>query len=309
MKILVATDGSESARAAIDFLVGFPLPPDTEFRVVTVIKAVLHEEELLGLSEEQQRQIDEAQKAEEQEAERLLLREAERLREAGQAGSTEVRHGNPAEEIIRAADRFAADIIAVGSHGTSGIRKFLLGSVSDHVLESADCSVLIVKKPVGAAETEARAPAAVEPERWRLLLAYDDSAPARKAVDFCASLPLHEAVEINAITVLPLVRMFRQDVRQQLSWVWQEKKKAARAALERVTREVRWATPRVTTEVIEAADTSEAILDAGTRMGSDLIVVGHKGKSAVRKFLLGSVTSRVAHHADCSVLAVRVPSS
>jgi nucleotide-binding universal stress UspA family protein len=292
----------------IDFLVGFPLPPDTEFRVVTVIKSVLHEDELMGLSEEQQREIDEAQKAEEQEAEQLLVHESERLREAGQAGSTDLRHGNPAEEIIHAADQFAADLIAVGSHGISGIRKFLLGSVSDHVLESASCSVLIVKGPVGRAEREASASRAAEHKRWHLLLAYDNSAPARKAVDLCASLPLHEAVEVNAITVLPLVRMFRQDIRQQLSWVWQEKKKAARNALERVTREVRWATPNVTTEVIEAPDTSEAILDAGARMDSDLIVVGHKGKSAVRKFLLGSVTSRVAHHASCSVLAVRAGS-
>ena len=107
--------------------------------------------------------------------------------------------------------------------------------------------------------------------------------------------------------MLPLVRMFRQDIRQQLSWVWQEKKDAARKALERVAREARRATPNVTTELLEAPDSSEAILDAGSQMGSDLIILGHKGKGAVEKFLLGSVTSRIAHHASCSLLAVRAP--
>lgn len=309
MKILLATDGSESGQATVDFLAAFPFPPDLEIKVVTVIASVLHDEEFLGLSEDKRRQFDEAQKGAEREARQLLADEAGRLNEAGRAATTELRHGNPAEEIIRAADEFNADIIAVGSHGLSGIRRFLLGSVSDHVLESAHCSVLIVRKPVGERLSRDAAAVADETERWRLLLAYDDSPPAQRAVALCASLPLKETAEIRTITVLPLVRMFRQDIRQQLSWVWQEKKNAARQALEQVSGELRRVTPNVSVELIEAADSSEAILDAGAQMGSNLIILGHKGKGAVRKFLLGSVTSRVAHHADCSIIAVRAPST
>ena len=52
-------------------------------------------------------------------------------------------------------------------------------------------------------------------------------------------------------------------------------------------------------------DVSQEILDRARKQGSDFIILGDKGKGAVRKFLLGSVTPRIAHHASCSVLVVR----
>jgi nucleotide-binding universal stress UspA family protein len=53
--------------------------------------------------------------------------------------------GNPAVELVRIADEHSAGLIVVGSHGLSGIERFLLGSVSERVLRHAHCSVLIVK--------------------------------------------------------------------------------------------------------------------------------------------------------------------
>ncbi len=52
-------------------------------------------------------------------------------------------------------------------------------------------------------------------------------------------------------------------------------------------------------------DASREILNAAHQFDVDLIVVGHKGKSANKRFLLGSVANRVMHHADRSVLVVR----
>jgi nucleotide-binding universal stress UspA family protein len=138
-----------------------------------------------------------------------------------------------------------------------------------------------------------------------MLLAYDDSVPAKKAVEFLMSLALGDRAEIKVLSVLALIKMYRQDIRQQLNWVWVEKKQKARRLLEAVSGQLRSATPLVTTELVESADVSQSILDAGSAMQSDLMVLGHKGKGAVERFLVGSVTARVAHHACCSVLAVR----
>jgi nucleotide-binding universal stress UspA family protein len=52
-------------------------------------------------------------------------------------------------------------------------------------------------------------------------------------------------------------------------------------------------------------DPADAILDVAEERGADLIVVGHKGRTGARRFLLGSVPNRVSHHAPCSVLIVR----
>ena len=52
-------------------------------------------------------------------------------------------------------------------------------------------------------------------------------------------------------------------------------------------------------------DPADAILDVAEERGADLIVVGNKGMTGARRFLLGSVPNKVSHHAPCSVLIVR----
>ena len=52
-------------------------------------------------------------------------------------------------------------------------------------------------------------------------------------------------------------------------------------------------------------DPADAILDVAEERGADLIVVGNKGMSGAKRFLLGSVPNRVSHHAPCSVLIIR----
>ena len=52
-------------------------------------------------------------------------------------------------------------------------------------------------------------------------------------------------------------------------------------------------------------DPADAILDVAEERGSDLIVVGNKGMTGARRFMLGSVPNKVSHHAPCSVLIIR----
>ncbi len=52
-------------------------------------------------------------------------------------------------------------------------------------------------------------------------------------------------------------------------------------------------------------DPADAILDVAEEQGADLIIVGNKGMTGAKRFLLGSVPNKVSHHAPCSVLIVR----
>ena len=52
-------------------------------------------------------------------------------------------------------------------------------------------------------------------------------------------------------------------------------------------------------------DPADAILDVAEELGSDLIVVGNRGMTGAKRFLLGSVPNKVSHHAPCSVLIIR----
>jgi nucleotide-binding universal stress UspA family protein len=62
-----------------------------------------------------------------------------------------VREGPSTQVILEAAREFAADLIVIGTHGRTGFRRLLLGSVTEEVLRKAPCPVLTVKAPVRAA--------------------------------------------------------------------------------------------------------------------------------------------------------------
>ena len=59
--------------------------------------------------------------------------------------------------------------------------------------------------------------------------------------------------------------------------------------------------------VIKPGGPADLILDTAEQRNADLIVVGHRGLGAVRRFILGSVSSKLAHHARCAVLLAPVP--
>jgi nucleotide-binding universal stress UspA family protein len=74
--------------------------------------------------------------------------------------------------------------------------------------------------------------------------------------------------------------------------------------LDAAAAEARKSGVEVQTHPVEA-DPAEAILNVAEEAGADLIVVGNKGMTGARRFLLGSVPNNVSHHAPCSVIIVR----
>jgi len=303
MKILLATDGSDSARGAVDLLIRFPFPKNSSATVMTVIDdKKFNVDDSYGFDEDQYRLLQETEQTVHEESEQLLAAESARLRDAGWSGSTEIRKGDPAEEIIQAAEELQPDLVVLGSHGIEGMKHYLLGNVSDRVLRHACCSVLIVKPspklPTPAGSADQALP-------WRILMPYDDSDPAKKAIKLCASLPLDDNAEVNVVSIMPMIHMYRQDIRQQMNTIWQQQKHAKEDALKGAVSALQWSTPHVSSTLVESADVSGAILEIAEKDAMDLVVLGYKGRSAVKRFLLGSITSRIVHHAPCSVMVVR----
>jgi len=57
----------------------------------------------------------------------------------------------------------------------------------------------------------------------------------------------------------------------------------------------------------QRGDPADSILDVAEERNADLIVVGNRGRTGAKRFLLGSVPNRISHHAPCSVLIIRTP--
>ena len=92
-------------------------------------------------------------------------------------------------------------------------------------------------------------------------------------------------------------------VPEDLHWIVNPREDVE-ATLEAAAREIRAA--GVAVEVFaRQGDPADCILDVAEERGSDLIVIGNKGMTGAKRFLLGSVPNKVSHHAPCSVLIIR----
>lgn len=173
---------------------------------------------------------------------------------------------------------------------------FTLGSVSQKVLRYAPCSVLLTK-PV---------PQKDEPGASKVMLATDGSENALEAARFLASFQLADDAEITLLNVVHPIRGFSRFGAGQsmLEQVRQTTYENARRVLEN-TQNGLITRAKVSTAIREG-DPAEQILLASSEMNADLIVVGSKGQSGIKMFLLGSVSQRVCRYSDRSVLLVKM---
>jgi nucleotide-binding universal stress UspA family protein len=142
MRILLAIDGSESSKAATRVLSERPWPKGSTVRVLSVVQNVypiMPEMALVNL-EELSRQLD-------QEAEKLVAGAAESLRGSDLTIEQGVRHGDPRSEIVNDAKEWRADLVVLGSHGLTGFMRWVIGSVAEHVVRHAPCSVEVARLP------------------------------------------------------------------------------------------------------------------------------------------------------------------
>ena len=106
----------------MDFLTRFPFPEETEVDLLAVIDpSLLASSAHKDMSAEQQATLSVAEESLKREAEDLLREETERLAQAAWPSTAEVRFGNPAAEIVKAAKDTNADLIVLGSRGTTDI--------------------------------------------------------------------------------------------------------------------------------------------------------------------------------------------
>jgi nucleotide-binding universal stress UspA family protein len=144
MKILLAVDGSSHSQNAVDEVARRQWPHGT---VVRVLAAVQHTpppsaEFVLGAAETLA-QLWNERKAE---AERVTLRAADGLNTMPVKIETAVREGDARSAIVDEAKEWGADLIVVGSHGHTGLKRWLLGSVAQSVVSHAPCSVEVVRR-------------------------------------------------------------------------------------------------------------------------------------------------------------------
>jgi nucleotide-binding universal stress UspA family protein len=142
--ILLATDGSAASEGASDEAIDLAVQVGARLLVVSVLGASSRP------SETSTEAASPADSRDSLTAKAQAI--AQRAKAAGCDATFLVWDGEPGEAIVAAADSENADVIVVGSHGRSGVSRFLIGSVSDYVVRHAHCPVMVVRDRLDVAK-------------------------------------------------------------------------------------------------------------------------------------------------------------
>ena len=295
MRVLVAIDGSDSARLAVDLVADVAWPAGTAIRIVEAIEteAALFGGPWPALALVQ---ADEFEARLRLGANATLHEAAARLTRPGLAVESAVLRGRPAAALVDDARRMAAELIIVGSRGHGTIESMLLGSVSAEVIDHAMTPVLVARcRRID-----------------RVLLAWDGSTGAARAAELLHKWPIFAQSSVRVVSVaeieIPWWPDFPGAGSPELMETYFAAADASRRRHDLLASEmtVKLQAAGLTAEADRReGDAATEILAAAQAFKADLILLGTRGRTGVARLALGSVARNVLHHASSSILVVR----
>lgn len=207
---------------------------------------------------------------------------------------TTIRKGNPVNEICTYRDDNDVDLIAMGTHGRTGVGRYLAGSVTENVVRQADVPVFTVR-----ATKQSRDTAPYDD----ILVPTDGSASAAAAVEPACEIAAQFDSRVHALNVVNLGDVATGSEYTLPKDLIDTLESQGETETERVATRAREFGAETVTEVVSGFPASE-ILDYAAENGIDLIAMGTTGRTGLNRFLMGSTTERIIRHADMPVLAV-----
>lgn len=275
-RIVLATDGSAQAEAAVGVASAFARASNATVRVVHVWNLEVHHRH--GVWDVEMRT----------EAERMIGETVKRLRASGIEADGEISRadsGHVADAVAQVARQVDADLLVVGSRGLSDWQSLTGHSVSHQLLTSVDCPMLIVKGTSGATDHA--------PQRVLVAVAGgDDVEPAARAAIAAASAPG------SSVLVLHVA----QAVVGAMGFAYVEQDAEIREALDRTKAILSEAGIRSEEMIAEPGPVARTVAETASRWGADLIVIGSSRLSDLGSLVFGSVTHGLLRVSDRPVL-------
>lgn len=285
-RILVASDGSPVAKAALRTAVHFPWPSPSTATGVTArfVRPEYHGSVLLAV-------LDRTAEAVAADTVRALTA---RWPDVG----ARVLKGSPADVIVGEARRTHADAIVVGWRGHGAVRRLLMGSVSRAVVRHSPCAVLVARKALRKVDT--------------ILLGIDGSSHSLSGFDLVARLRsdgrrviLFTAVETLGLpSQVHLTSSTRATIAAEARRINRQRRADAERSLQHMKTALRRRGWKVTT-VVTQGPPLEQLLKQIAISRADLLVVGARGATGLDRMLLGSVANGALNRSPVPVLIVK----
>lgn len=285
MRILLATDGSRYSRDAERVLEHFPFAQPPAVIVATACPSA----DLHALGADVSAGVNDLVDRCRRESERLLADVAGRCLTWARSVETQLLDGHAANEILKLAEAQKPDLIVVGARGLGALSRVVLGSVSERIVKHAPCSVLVVRVPDD------------DPRLLKTLFGLDNSPVSQKLLERFSSFRFGPEHSIELQCVIEQFLAYGMELSAESEGIYARERQNALKLLEDAAHRLSPACGLVTTHVHMAPDVADNIIDTAHKHGTDLIAVGSTGKNSLQRFLLGSVSVRLLHHAPCSL--------
>lgn len=295
MRVLLATDGSDSAAVAAELVRNVPWPKGTSIDAVRVVEE--RSQELAvgawpGVGLLVPREVSTAAI---QEAEDSLVALTTSLHGSGLETRHMVLRGRPADALLDWIDRHRPDLVIVGNRGVSPFERALLGSVSGELVDGSPVPVLVARRPT----------------LERVVVAVDGSDNAADALAAVRRWPFLALSEMRTLSVVAAPAAWwpgdivtgpdtaTADQSTTTDAIREHEAVATEAAVA-----LRASGFRAEPEVLSGSP-AHSIIAFARDWGADLVILGSHGRTGLARLLLGSVARNVLYHAVCSVLIVR----
>jgi nucleotide-binding universal stress UspA family protein len=295
--ILCATDFSDFSNHAIPY--GMTLAKEFKAKlflchVIDLSSAAIYGEAVLALEEQQKRMTKYA----EDEMTALMSKESIEWEPL-------IAVGNAAHEIARLAGEKKIDVTVAASHGRAGLKRLILGSVTERLMRTLPCPLLVVRSPERGFVTPADQAITLK----NILVGCDFSPDSSLAFHYGLSFAQEFQASLHLVHVIqPPLYDYMEKPGEQKEVSEKDLKSALKKKLEdMIPEEARtWCEP-VTT--LLAGQPHEEITKYALVNDIDLIVLGVRGHSLVETLFVGSTTDRVMRRASCPVLSVQPASN
>jgi nucleotide-binding universal stress UspA family protein len=215
---------------------------------------------------------------------------------AGVQLQTHVLSGSLPGTLSEHAAETHAGLIVVASHGRTGLSRWLLGSVSERLLRTAPCPVLIVR---GGSASD-------HPRLRRLLVAVDLSEHSRHALEVAGQIArsFGAAIEVLYVWAAP----FYDAAEHFDAELFERIRQSARSELDEFVASAGLSPDLAVSVSIASGTPSQKISERVQASAPDLLVLGSHGHGGFKRLILGSVAETVVRYASCAALVVpKVP--
>jgi nucleotide-binding universal stress UspA family protein len=265
-KLMVATDGSKYSESAIREAISLAKICSSNLIVVSVVKTNLEFDSVLPQFVE---------KAEQDAIKHLESVNAQAAKEGVNCITIVSRSEEPYEDIVRHASKNNVDMIIMGTHGKTEMKRLMMGSVTALVIGHAPCNVLIL-------------PLDAKVECKNVLIATDGS----KYSDAAASEALGIAKRLGSSLIVISVASSDAEIASAKDNVNKVSEAAEKEGVK-------------ITSVVTKGKPYESIIEIAKQKNADVVIVGSHGRTGLARLLMGSVTERVIGYAEAAVLVVK----